>query len=137
MCADTKLDQTTSRNMVENLIDRVGKLEFDHEKLQPKVSKMSDNITDLQCRSVRDNLIFTGVPEPEPIERTEGSEGEPEYCEDVEYTLITFLKDEMDINDHIGFHRVLQINIPDRNDDYPRPIVAKFYLIHSGIYRRR
>ena len=32
----------------------------------------------------------------------------------------------MDINDHLGFHRVHRINIPDRNDDYPRPIVAKF-----------
>ena len=32
----------------------------------------------------------------------------------------------MDINDHIGFHKVHRINIPDRNDDYSRQIVAKF-----------
>ena len=88
------------------MIDRVGKLELDHERLQPKVAKMSNEVIDLQCRSMRDNLIFKGVPEPEPVERTEGSEGEPEYRADVEYTLIKFLKDEMDINDHIGFHKV-------------------------------
>ena len=59
MCDDTKSDQTISRNMIEDLTDRVGKLEFDYEKLQPKVLKMSNDITDLQCRrSMMDNLIL-------------------------------------------------------------------------------
>ena len=39
------------------MIDRVGKLELDHERLQPKVAKMSNKVIDLQCRSMRENLI--------------------------------------------------------------------------------
>lgn len=133
MCDDAKSDQTTSRSMINDLIDRVGKLEFDQEKLQPKLNKMNNEIIDLQCRNMRDNLIFTGIPE---AETSEGTSEHPDGPEHTEHTLMKFLRDEMDIEENIGFHRVHRINVPEKNDDYPRPIVAKFERFKDREYVR-
>ena len=136
MCDDTKSDQTASRNMIDDLVERVGKLEFDHDQMQPKLTNMKTEITDLQCRSMRDNLIFTGVTELKPPDQTEGYEDRSEYRENVEHTLTQFLRDEMNIRDEIKFHRVHRINIPDKTDDYPNPIVAKFVNFKDREYVR-
>ena len=136
MCDDTKSDQTASRNMIDDLVERVGKLEFDHDQMQPKLTNMKTEITDLQCRSMRDNLIFTGVTELKPPDQSEGYEDRSEYRENVEHTLTQFLRDEMNIRDEIKFHRVHRINIPDKTDDYPNPIVAKFVNFKDREYVR-
>ena len=136
MCDDAKSDRTASRNVIDDLIERVGQLEFDHGQIQPKLSNMKNEITDLQCRSMRDNLVFTGVPEPDPPEQSDGYEGQSDYRENVENTLINFLNDEMDIQNRIEFHRVHRINIPDRTDDYPNPIVAKCVTFKDREYVR-
>lgn len=130
MYDNTNSDQHTSRYLINELSERVSKLENDQDELQPKISKMDNDITDLQCRSMRDNLIFTGISEPEPVE------GESEVQEDVENTLNKFLKDEMNITNQITFHRVHRINVPERDDSYPRPIVAKFEHFKAREYVR-
>ncbi|MEW8547164.1 MAG: hypothetical protein AB2693_26940 [Candidatus Thiodiazotropha sp.] len=66
---------------------------------------------------MRDNLVFTGIEEPEALD------GEYENTEKV---LCEFLETEMNINKPISFHRVHRIGNKMYNYDSPRPIVAKF-----------
>ena len=54
--------------------------------MQSQTAVYEEKVVDLQCRSMRQNLIFTGISEPElPV---------GEY-EDVCYTLRRFLREEM------------------------------------------
>ena len=87
------------------------------KNLKIEVSKSASAITDLQCRSMRDNLLFTGIEEPELREG--------EY-EDTEKLLCDFLRNEMQIGSQIPFHRVHRVGPYERQFDTPRPIVAKF-----------
>ena len=138
---ETKLLQ---KNMIDDLIERVGKLEHNQGQIQPKLTNMKNDITDLQCRSIRDNLIFTGIQELESTGQAEIFDVQPdsensdirENRENVEETLIKFLKDEMDIDHKIEFHRVHRIFIPDKTDGYPNPIVAKFVNLKDREYVR-
>ena len=68
---------------------------------------------------MRQNLIFTGISEPElPIW---------EY-EDANYTLRPFLREEMhfDRDCDIEIEKVHRLGRPRYNQRYPRPIIAKF-----------
>ena len=66
---------------------------------------------------MRDNLLFTGIEEPELHEKE---------FEDTENTLNQFLAKEMNIKRAIPFHRVHRLSLVDRNQSHPRHIVAKF-----------
>ena len=66
---------------------------------------------------MRENLIITGIKEQRL------KEGENE---DREELLRDFLKNEMQIDRPIHFHRVHRIGPYERNFDTPRPVVAKF-----------
>lgn len=80
----------------------------------------NDKMTDIQWRSMRDNLIFTGIEEP-PLS---------DEAEDTEATLRRFLSNEMNITDPIPFDRVHRLG--KQRDSHPghqlkpRPIIAKF-----------
>ena len=81
------------------------------------------------------------IPEPEPPDPlpyvlNELPEEQSDYRENVEDTLIKFLGDEMGIQHRIDFHRVHRINIQDRTNDYPKPIVAKFVNFKDREYVR-
>ena len=85
---------------------------------------------------MRDNLIFTGISEPEP-EYDEVS-GEPEP-ENVEESLRTSLRAEMKINRYIGFHRVHRLNSVEKSNsrnEGPKPIIAKFERFCDSEYVR-
>lgn len=116
MCDDVQSNLRYSKEEIDHLYNKVEKLESEQKELKETVQKSENTIIDLQCRSMRDNLIFTGITEPDSIE---GS------FEDTEDTLCDFLKREMKIETPISFHRVHRINSSERNDS-PRPIVAKF-----------
>ena len=67
---------------------------------------------DLQCKTMRDNLIFNGI-----IEEDE---------ENTEETIKDFIKKEMEIIQTIEFHRVHRMG--RKISGKTRPIVAKFVL---------
>ena len=92
MCDEITQENQSSESKYMDLLERVGSLEFEHSKLE-------NTVVDLQCRSMRDNLIFTGIAEVD-------LEDENDY-ENVERTLINFPADEMYIRMPIGFHRVV------------------------------
>ncbi|KAK3106878.1 hypothetical protein FSP39_001866 [Pinctada imbricata] len=75
--------------------------------------EIREDILDLQCRSMRDNLLFYGIPEKDD--------------EDAEDTIVTFISGRMKIGTNIAFERVHRMGRkPDNAQRRPRPIVAKF-----------
>ena len=88
--------------------------------MQFEQRKSENTITDLQCRSMQDNLIFTNIAE---IKYTEVNQ-----YENTEQTLRKFLAEEMGIHKPIEFARVHRLGIYDEltAETSPRPIIAKF-----------
>lgn len=78
--------------------------------------KMKETILDLQCRSMRDNLIFSGIPETTQ-EKTE---------ETVKEFIHSTLKLPMTTVNTISFHRVHRIGQINTDHKRPRPIIVKF-----------
>ena len=117
LCEDVQSEQNTMSVSVNALYEKIEKLEFNQEQMTSELANSTSAIIDLQCRSMRENLIFTGIKE----QRLK----EGEY-EDTEGLLREFLKYEMQIERPIHFHRVHRIGPYERNFDTPRPVVAKF-----------
>ena len=85
MCDEITQENQSSESKYMDLLERAGSFEFEHSKLE-------NSVVDLQCRSMRDNLIFTGIVEVD-------LEDENDY-ENVERSLINFLADEIHSDDH-------------------------------------
>ena len=117
MCDDLRIDKRMSDSFLEDLRVQVEHLQAEKDQLKTKVSNCDNTTVVLQCRSMRENLIFTGIDEPEFV---------PNEPEDTENTLRNFLQREMNINERTAFHRVHRIGMFERENDAPRPIVAKF-----------
>ena len=121
-CYDDLISSNTESNsQISDLLGRVENLEEIHTKTE-------NRLIDLQWRSMRENLIFTGIKEP--------NLQEGEY-EDVEYTLKTFLKQNMKIDRYIELDRVHRLGRFDPYKDYPRPIIAKFERFKDKEYVRQ
>lgn len=78
--------------------------------------QMKESILDLQARSMRDNLIFSGIPET-PTD-------EPEKL--IKDFMVRRLKLSPDTVNNITFHRVHRVGQKRVDATRPRPIVAKF-----------
>lgn len=75
---------------------------------------MKETILDIQARSMRDNLIFSGIPEAET--------DNPELS--IQHFMQNQLKLSPDVINKITFHRVHRLGkLQERK---PRPIIAKF-----------
>lgn len=76
---------------------------------------MKETILDLQARSMRDNLVFTGISE--------------QTTEDPEKSIKEFMSKQLKLSaetvNNITFHRVHRLG-PRNNNNRPRPIIAKF-----------
>ena len=97
-----------------NMKFTVNSLTTELDKINKENKTLRETLLDVQCRSMRDNLIFTGIPE-----KTE---------EDPEKTVKNFMCEHLKISENtvneISFHRVHRIG--RKLNAYPRPIVAKF-----------
>lgn len=76
---------------------------------------IKENVLDLQARSMRDNLVFTGIPDQTP--------DDPEKL--IKDFMTKQLKLPAETVQNITFHRVHRIR-SQHNNSRPRPIVAKF-----------
>ena len=84
----------------------------DMKKLEEN-SNLKEGLLDVQCRSMKNNLIFTGL-----------SEQEGENCEGL---LRDFLYYEMNTDKDIQFGNIHRFGKrPQTRDDPHRPIVARF-----------
>lgn len=73
---------------------------------------LQKSVVDLKSRSMRDNLVFSGIPERDD-----------EDCEEV---IQNFLKTKLKLVDDISFERVHRMGKKDEFRTKPRRIVAKF-----------
>ena len=97
----------------------VNTLTVQMESVSKENKQMKDTIIDLQCRSMRDNLIFTGIPE-----QPSGVIPDPEQA--VKDFIINQLKIPSDTANQITFHRVHRLGVVNKEHPGPRPIIAKF-----------
>ena len=89
---------------------------------------MKETILDLQSRSMRDNLIFTGIPEP-PSDQPETA---------VTDFMINQLKLPTQTVKNITFHRVHRLGHKHTNSTRPRPIIVKFeHYKHKELVQRQ
>jgi len=82
------------------------------ENIKSDCTVLKDKHTDLQARSMRDNLIFSGIPENKD--------------EDTEEELRKFIAEDMQIEQDMAFHRVHRMGNQVQGKN--RPIIAKFVL---------
>ena len=118
---DLVTSNTDNDTVIKDLLGRV-------ESLEENQSKSEDRMIDIQWRSMRETLIFTGIQEPQYAEG--------EY-EDVETTLRTFIKKDMKIERYLEFDRVHRLGRYDQHRTYPRPIIAKFERYKDKEYVRQ
>ena len=109
-----QIDTLSSEN--KTLKDSVSTLSSQLTVVTSECKTMKETILDLQTRSMRDNLVFSGIPET-PTENSETV---------IKDFITTQLKLSPDIVKNITFHRVHRIGPPRKDSKYPRPIVAKF-----------
>ena len=61
MCEGISSEKIESDSALNDLYRRVEDLEIENKTLRDKQEKSEQIIIDLQCRSMRDNLLFTGI----------------------------------------------------------------------------
>ncbi len=99
-----------------SLRDSVKSLTENMTHLSEENKKIKENVIDLQARSMRDNLVFSGIPE--------SAEEDPEAT--VKNFIKTYLKLPEDTVENICFERVHRMGAKKPGAPRPRPIVAKF-----------
>lgn len=101
-CDQVKGDQTETDLNVNDLYEKVDTLQSENEMLKKSQVQTESLLTDLQCRSMRETLVFTGIDEPK-LDKSE--------FENTEETLCNFLKTDMNIEKSIPFDRVHRIGV--------------------------
>ena len=117
ICDEVTYSNSQTEAKISHILDKVNTLEGYQNQLENKLSQTDEKLIDIQWRSMRENLIFTGIPE------SELRQGEQENCEAL---IKEFLKSEMNIFVDIQFDRVHRLGRYKPNQHYPRPIIAKF-----------
>lgn len=97
------------RGAVKTLTEEVSQLSGDNRKCK-------ESILEIQSRSMRENMVFSGISE-----KTD---------EDVETSVRAFMQTQLklagDVVNSITFHRVHRLGGKKAGDTRPRPIVARF-----------
>ncbi|XP_062568339.1 uncharacterized protein LOC134230520 [Saccostrea cucullata] len=114
----------------KNEIKRVGceqiaaqrQTERDLQLINKENAEIRDSIVDLKTRSMRDNLMFSGIPE--------------QKGEDTEGVLQLFLRKKFKLDYEISFERVHRLGKFTEFSDRPRNIVAKFTYFKDREYIR-
>lgn len=113
----TKLNDCTTK--LRDIKAENDKLSQTLTELQNINKSMKEDLVDLKCRSLRDNLVFTNIPEN--MQCVDGR-----TFENTEEELVKFLHNKLQIDD-VRFERVHRTMNRDRPcDTGPRPIIAKF-----------
>lgn len=120
-----QIDTLTKENNF--LKDSVHALTIQLTSVVAENKTMKENMLDLQSRSMRDNLVFTGIPEQTP--------DDPEKS--VKDFMIKQLKLPAETVQNITFHRVHRIRSKN-NNNRPRAIIAKFeHYKHKELVQRQ
>ena len=120
MFDDIVTENKSTKFTIDDVAKRLTNLEIEHETIKSSQLTVEGTVLDLQCRSMRENLLFTGIDEAE-------AENSAEPSENSEDVLRTFFFEEMNIRDEIELDRVHRLGKWKRDQLYPRPIIAKFH----------
>lgn len=101
----------------DSLIDTNTEFKDRLASIEQAQATKDEKLIDLQWRGMRENLIFSGIPE---------SELGPNEYEDCENLIKSFIREQMHVARDIQFDRVHRLGRFKRTQRYPRPIVAKF-----------
>lgn len=124
---DIKASADTEKSKLKACVSDIDQVKAENNELRATLAElrginesMKEELLDLRCRSMRDNLIFTNIPEN--VQHVDGR-----HFENTEQELNAFLLNKLGLND-VKFERVHRIASKDKNrrDRGPRPIVAKF-----------
>ena len=115
-------------DICDNILGKNTEFEDHFNELDEKLSLMDEKLLDIQWRSMRENLIFSGIKES--ITRADEQE-------DCETRLRTFLREDMGISRSIGFDRVHRLGRFKPAQLRPRPIVAKFTFYRDKEFVRQ
>ncbi|XP_062594817.1 uncharacterized protein LOC134256179 [Saccostrea cucullata] len=96
--------------------------ERDIQLLNKENAEIRDSIIDLKARSMRDNLVFSGIPE--------------QKGEDTEEVLQLFLRKKFRLDCELSFERVHRMGKFREFSEKPRNIVAKFTYFKDREYIR-
>lgn len=115
--------------LVKDNAEMKGKMEFMETRfdlIEAENKKLKEALLDVQCRSMRDNIVFTGLPEKEG--------------KDCETVIREFMSDQLNLPtatvQGITFSRVHRMGRPSK--DRPRAIVARFeHYQHKELVKGR
>lgn len=112
-----------SQSQIDTLVQENSELKETVKALSAQVKHLTDEskvteatLLDIQCRSMRENLIFSGIPRQNP--------DNPEQI--LKQFMETSLQLSKDTVEQITFHRVHRIPPPKNQPNLPPPIIAKF-----------
>ena len=132
-CAQNTSEISRIDTDVQNLKQENDELRSTLSSLNDLNKSLKEDLLDLKCRSMRDNLVFTNIPEHfKTLDRGR-------RFEDTEQVLTSFLSKQLDITG-IQFervHRIFPAASRNQNRQDPRPIVAKFTLFKEREQVRR
>ena len=109
---DCRLQTIESENNF--LLKECENLKLCNEQLQYETNSVFENMLEMQTRSMRENLIFSGLKEVARFETPEQTEQEVK----------AFIRDRLEIESDVKFHVTHRLR--PRNDGKPKSIVAKF-----------
>lgn len=116
MCDEVLKRKTETDTAISGIHNKMAALDVD--TLRQQNDELSDKILDLQCKSMEDSLLFTGIKEPD-LQHGDSPEN-------VQETLCDFLRTEMDIHSSIEFEYVQRRGRFNPQHRYPRVIIGKF-----------
>lgn len=108
---NTKL-MTDSKTLTDQCIQGQRVMEKELVSIKEVSENLQNSVTDLKARSMRDNLLFSGIPE--------------ERHEDTEAVLQEFIQKKYKLDYEVPFERVHRMGKWKEYSSQPRNIVAKF-----------
>ncbi|XP_061165709.1 uncharacterized protein LOC133174626 [Saccostrea echinata] len=99
------------------------KLTSDVQALKEAKERLEESVTDLKARSMRDNLVFSGIPEDQD--------------EDTEAVIQNLMRRRFRLDYDIPFERVHRMGRANEFSEWPRNIVAKFTYYKDREYIRQ
>ena len=122
-----KLGQVVDKNeeisdQIDSLEDRMCILENKLKRSETLNRRLSDQVTDLQTRSMKENIIFS-FDKDSDFGRSLGKEADGENCSDI---VRQFLCRVMGVSNVDTLYITVAHRIGTKNPNYPRSIIAKF-----------
>jgi hypothetical protein len=112
----------SNNKQTEQCVKDLKSLEKELVSIRDSNDNLQSCVVDLKTRSMRDNLIFSGLPE--------------DRHEDTEQILQSFIQKKYKINYEVCLERVHRMGKWKENSSYPRNIVAKFTYFKDREYIR-